>query len=139
MAIERTLSMVKPDAVAAGNQWRILEHFRENGLNVVAIRRIHLTVPQAQSFYAVHKERSFYNDLVAFMTEGPIYAQILEGENAVAHHREVMGATNPKEAKAGTVRALYATNIERNACHGSDSPDNAAIEIAFFFAGSSLL
>ncbi|MCP4872295.1 MAG: nucleoside-diphosphate kinase [Proteobacteria bacterium] len=139
MAIERTLSMIKPDAVAAGNQWAILEHFRESGLNVVAIKRIHLTQAQAQAFYAVHAERPFYGSLVKFMTEGPIYAQLLEGENAVAHHRAVMGATNPAEAAEGTVRKLYATNIERNACHGSDSLKNAAIESAFFFSGSEIV
>ncbi len=139
MSIERTLSMIKPDAVSAGNQWKILNHFAESGLQVVAIRKIHLSQAQAEEFYAVHRERPFYSSLVAFMTEGPIFAQILEGENAVAHHREVMGATNPADAAEGTVRKLYATNIERNACHGSDSLDNAAKEIAFFFAGSSLL
>ena len=139
-SIERTLSIIKPDAAAQpGVSGEILARFERAGLEIIAMKKIRLSEELARGFYAVHKERSFYNDLVAFMTEGPIYAQILEGENAGAHHREVMGATNPKEAKAGTVRALYATNIERNACHGSDSPDNAAIEIAFFFAGSSLL
>jgi nucleoside-diphosphate kinase len=139
MSIERTLSMIKPDAVAAGNQWSILEHFRESGLEVIAIKRFHLTRAQAESFYAVHKERPFYDSLVTFMTEGPIYAQILEGEGAVLHHRSVMGATNPAEAADGTVRKLYATNIERNACHGSDSVENAATEIAFFFTGAELV
>ncbi len=139
MAIERTLSMIKPDAVAAGNAGNILQHFEDNGLRIVACKKTRLSVPQAQAFYAVHKERPFYNDLVAFMTEGPIFAQVLEGENAVLHHREVMGATNPEQAADGTIRKLYATNIERNACHGSDSTDNAAIEIAFFFSERELI
>lgn len=139
MAIERTLSMIKPDAVAAGNQWAILEHFRESGLNVVAIKKLQLTQAQAETFYAVHAEKGFFGSLIKFMTEGPIYAQILEGENAILHHREVMGKTNPAEAAEGTVRKLYATNIERNACHGSDSPENAAIEIGFFFSGRELV
>ncbi len=138
MAIERTLSMIKPDAVSAGKQWAILEHFREAGLEVVAIKKIHLTKTQAEQFYAVHRERPFFGSLVSFMTEGPIFAQVLQGENAVAHHRAVMGATNPAEAAEGTVRKLYATNIERNACHGSDSLENAAIETAFFFSGAEL-
>ncbi len=139
MAIERTLSMIKPDAVAAGNAGNILQHFEDNGLRIVACKKTRLSLAQAQSFYAVHKERPFYNDLVAFMTEGPIFAQVLEGENAVAHHRSVMGATNPAQADEGTVRKLYATNIERNACHGSDSAENAAIEIAFFFSQAELI
>ena len=139
MAIERTLSMIKPDAVAAGNAGNILQHFEDNGLRIVACKKTQLTVAQAKVFYAVHAERPFYNDLVAFMTEGPIFAQVLEGENAVAHHRSVMGATNPKDADEGTIRKLYATNIERNACHGSDSTENAAIEIAFFFSQRDLI
>ena len=139
MAIERTLSMIKPDAVAAGNAGNILQHFEDNGLRIVACKRTRLSVAQAQAFYAVHKERPFYNDLVAFMTEGPIFAQVLEGENAVSHHRAVMGATNPANADEGTIRKLYATSIERNACHGSDSLENAAIEIAFFFSQQDLL
>ena len=139
MAIERTLSMIKPDAVAAGNAGNILQHFEDNGLRIVACKKTRLTVPQAQAFYAVHAARPFYNDLVAFMTEGPIFAQLLEGENAVAHHRAIMGATNPKDADEGTIRKLYATNIERNACHGSDSVENAGIEAAFFFSGSELI
>ena len=139
MSVERTLSIVKPDAVAAGNVGAILHHFETNGLKLVASKRLTLSTNQARAFYAVHRERPFYNDLVAFMTEGPVFVSVLEGENAVNHHRELMGATNPAEAAPGTVRAQYATNIERNACHGSDSPENAAIELSFFFATSELL
>jgi len=139
MAIERTLSMIKPDAVRAGNAGNILQHFEDNGLKIVACRRLQLSQAQAEAFYAVHAERPFYGSLVEFMTSGPIFAQVLEGENAVAHHRAVMGATNPDEADEGTIRKLYATNIEMNACHGSDSLENAANEISFFFAGSNLL
>ena len=139
MAIERTLSMIKPDAVRAGNAGNILQHFEDNGLKIVACRRLQLSQAQAEAFYAVHAERPFYGSLVEFMTSGPIFAQVLEGENAVAHHRSVMGATNPDEADEGTIRKLYATNIEMNACHGSDSLENAAQEISFFFAGSNLL
>ena len=139
MAIERTLSMIKPDAVAAGKAGAILQHFEDNGLRIVACKKTRLTEAQAKAFYAVHAERPFYGELVEFMTEGPIFAQVLEGENAVAHHREVMGATNPAEAAEGTIRKLYAESIGRNACHGSDSLENAAIEIAFFFSETDLL
>jgi len=139
VSVERTLSIVKPDAVAAGNVGAILHHFETNGLKLVASKRLTLSTNQARAFYAVHRERPFYNDLVAFMTEGPVFVSVLEGENAVNHHRALMGATNPAEAAPGTVRAQYATNIERNACHGSDSPENAAIELSFFFATSELL
>lgn len=133
MAIERTLSMIKPDAVRAGNAGNILQHFEDNGLKIVACRRMQLSQERAQEFYSVHAERPFYGSLVEFMTSGPIFAQVLEGENAVGHHRSVMGATNPDEAAEGTIRKLYATNIEMNACHGSDSVENAATEIEFFF------
>jgi nucleoside-diphosphate kinase len=139
MAIERTLSMIKPDAVAAGNAGNILQHFEDNGLRIVACKRTRLSRAQAEAFYAVHAERPFYGSLVDFMTEGPIFAQVLEGENAVLHHREVMGATNPEQAAEGTIRKLYATSIERNACHGSDSAENAANEIAFFFSEAELI
>ena len=139
MAIERTLSMIKPDAVAAGNAGNILQHFEDNGLRVVACKKMQLSRAQAEAFYAVHAERGFYAELVEFMTEGPIFVQVLEGENAVLHHRAVMGATNPAEADEGTIRKLYAENIGRNACHGSDSAENAANEIAFFFAASTIL
>jgi len=139
MAIQRTLSIVKPDAVAAGNAGSILQQFEDKGLKIVACKRTSLSDAQARAFYSVHSERPFYNDLVAFMTEGPVFVSVLEGENAVDYHRSVMGATNPAEAAPGTIRAQYATNIERNACHGSDSVDNAAIEISFFFSTSELL
>ena len=139
MSADRTLLMIKPDAVAAGNAGNILQHFEDKGLSVIACRRLRLSRGQAEAFYAVHKERPFYGSLVEFMTSGPIFAQVLEGEDAVRYHRSVMGATNPEEAEPGTVRKLYATNIERNACHGSDSLENAAQEIAFFFSGSELL
>jgi nucleoside-diphosphate kinase len=139
MAIERTLSIIKPDAVAAGNAGAILQHFSDKGLKIVACKMTQLSQAQAEAFYAVHAARPFYKDLVAFMTEGPVFVQVLEADNAVLYHREVMGATNPEQAAEGTVRKLYATNIERNACHGSDSLENAANEISFFFAGSDLL
>lgn len=133
MAIERTLTMIKPDATAAGNTGNILAHFEKEGFKIVAFKKLKLTQEQAEDFYAVHKERPFFGDLVKFMTEGPITAACLERENAIAGLREVMGATNSKEAAEGTIRNLYGTDIERNAVHGSDSPENAAIEIAFHF------
>ena len=139
MSIQRTLSIVKPDAVAAGKAGAILQHFEDKGLKIVACKKPRLSEAQARSFYAVHQERPFYDDLVSFMTEGPVFVSVLEAENAVAYHRSVMGATNPAEAEEGTVRAMYATNIERNACHGSDSEENAAIEISFFFSSAELL
>lgn len=139
MAIERTLSMIKPDAVAAGNAGNILQHFEDNGLRIVACKKTQLSLAQAQAFYAVHAARPFYGELVEFMTEGPVFAQVLEGEDAVATHRKVMGATNPAEADEGTIRKLYAESIGRNACHGSDSLENAKSEIAFFFSASELI
>ncbi len=138
MATERTLSIVKPDAVAKDVIGSVVAKLEGAGLRVVAQRMMKLTEDQARAFYAVHKERPFYNDLVAFMTEGPVVVQILEGENAIVKNREVMGATNPEQADAGTIRAEFGTNIERNACHGSDSPENAAIECAFFFSSSEI-
>jgi nucleoside-diphosphate kinase len=138
MAIERTLSIVKPDAVSKNVIGGVVQKLEEGGLKVVAQRMVRLTEAQARAFYAVHKERPFYNDLVAFMTEGPVVVQVLEGEGAIARNREIMGATNPEEAADGTIRKLYGTNIERNACHGSDSPENAAIECAFFFSTAEL-
>ena len=137
--MERTFSIIKPDAVAAGRAGAILQHFEDKGLRIVASKRTRLSQAQARAFYAVHKERPFYDSLVAFMTEGPVFVSVLEAENAVAYHREVMGATNPSDAAPGTVRALYGSSIERNSCHGSDSPENASIEIGFFFAGAELL
>ncbi len=139
MAIERTLTMIKPDATAAGNSGNILALLEKEGFKIVGMKKAQLTRKQAEAFYAVHRERPFYGDLVKFMTEGPITAACLERDNAIAKLREVMGATNSKEADAGTIRNLYGTDIERNAVHGSDSPENAAIEIAFHFNSSELV
>ena len=133
MAIERTLSIVKPDAVAKNKIGAIYNRFEEAGLRIVAARMMHLTKTQAQAFYAVHKERPFYNDLVAFMTSGPVMVQVLEGENAIEMNRKIMGATNPATAAPGTIRADFASDVEQNAVHGSDAPETAAEEIAFFF------
>jgi len=132
--MERTLTIIKPDSVEAGNTGKILAHLEGAGFKIVAIRRLHLTESQAKAFYEVHKERPFYNDLVAFMTSGPVFPAILERENAVLGLRETMGATNPAEADEGTVRKLFGTSIERNGIHGSDSQENAEIESRFFFA-----
>lgn len=133
MAVEHTLSIIKPDAVAKNVIGQIYSRFEAAGLNVVAARMMHLSDAQAGEFYAVHKERPFYKDLVAFMTSGPVMVQVLEGENAIAAHRDVMGATNPADAAPGTIRADFATSIDENACHGSDAAETAAQEIAFFF------
>ena len=135
MASERTLSIIKPDATRRNLTGRINAKFEEAGLRIVAQKRLQLTQAQAGAFYAVHKERPFYKDLVSFMTSGPVVVQVLEGENAVARNREVMGATNPANADEGTIRKVHAESIEANSVHGSDSAENAAIEIAFFFAG----
>jgi len=134
MAVENTLSIIKPDAVAKNVIGEIYAMFEKAGLQVVAARMMHLSEEQAGAFYAVHKERPFYNDLVSFMTSGPVIVQVLQGENAIAKHREVMGATNPAEADEGTVRKRFASSIDENACHGSDAPETAAEEIKFFFA-----
>ena len=133
MAVERTLSIIKPDAVAKNIIGKIYSRFESNGLKIVAAKMKHLTREEAEGFYAVHKERPFFADLVKFMTSGPVMIQVLEGENAVAKNRELMGATNPKEAAPGTVRADFASSIDANAVHGSDSLANAAIEVAYFF------
>ena len=133
MAIERTFSIIKPDAVAANNIGGVTAKLEAAGLRVIASKMMRLTDAQAKAFYAVHKERPFYGDLVKFMTEGPVVVQVLEGENAIAKNREVMGATNPEKAAEGTIRKTFATNIERNAVHASDPPETAAVEIAFFF------
>jgi nucleoside-diphosphate kinase len=138
MAIERTFSIIKPDAVAKNVIGPITAKLEAAGLRVVASKMVRLTEMQARAFYAVHKERPFYTDLVKFMTEGPVVVQVLEGENAVARNREVMGATNPDKADAGTIRKEFATNIERNAVHGSDAQDTAKDEIAFFFSTAEL-
>ena len=138
MAIERTFSIIKPDAVAANAIGGVTAKLEAAGLRILASKMVRLTQAQAQAFYAVHKERGFYNDLVTFMTEGPVVVQVLEGENAVAKNREVMGATNPEKADAGTIRKEFATNIERNAVHGSDAQETAKEEIAFFFSTAEL-
>mgnify|MGYP000669632538 FL=1 len=138
MAIERTISIVKPDAVDKNVIGKIYSRFEENGLRIVAAKMKHLSVREAQEFYAVHKERPFYDSLVAFMTSGPVMIQVLEGENAVAKNRELMGATNPAEAAPGTIRADFAESLSVNAVHGSDSLENAAIEIAYFFSQSEI-
>ncbi|HYW04549.1 MAG TPA: nucleoside-diphosphate kinase [Gammaproteobacteria bacterium] len=134
MPVERTLSIVKPDAVAKNLIGEIYSRFEKGGLRVVAARMMQLTRSQAEAFYDVHRERPFFHDLVAFMTSGPVMVQMLEGENAIARNRELMGATNPKEAAAGTIRADFAESIDANAVHGSDAPETASREIAFFFA-----
>jgi len=134
MALERTLSIIKPDAVARDLIGTIYARFEKAGLRIVAARMMHLSREQAQAFYAVHKERPFYASLVAFMTSGPVMVQVLEGENAIARNRELMGATDPSKAAAATIRADFASSVEANAVHGSDGPDTAAVEIAFFFA-----
>lgn len=138
MALERTFSIIKPDAVAANKIGGITAKFEAAGLRILASKMVRLTEAQAKAFYAVHAERPFYNDLVKFMTEGPVIVQVLEGEGAVAKNRQVMGATNPEKADAGTIRKEFATNIERNAVHGSDAPETAKEEIAFFFSTAEL-
>jgi len=138
MATERTLSIIKPDAVAKNVIGPIIAKLEHGGLRVVAAKMLRLTDAQAKAFYAVHKDRPFYGDLVRFMTEGPVVVQVLEGDNAIAKNREVMGATNPEKAATGTIRKEFATNIERNAVHGSDGPETAREEIAFFFSTAEL-
>ncbi|MGI2027348.1 nucleoside-diphosphate kinase [Endozoicomonas acroporae] len=138
MAVERTLSIIKPDAVAKSVIGKILARFEQAGLQVVATRMIHLSDELAGGFYAEHKERPFYQDLVAFMTSGPVVVSVLEGENAVALNRELMGATNPKDAAEGTIRADFAETIDENAVHGSDSVTSAEREVAYFFEGSEI-
>ncbi|MBF0803066.1 MULTISPECIES: nucleoside-diphosphate kinase [Neisseria] len=138
MAIERTISIIKPDAVAKDVIGQIYSRFENNGLRIIAAKMKHLSTKEAQDFYAVHKDRPFFADLVAFMTGGPVMIQVLEGENAVVKNRELMGATNPKEAAAGTIRADFAESIDANAVHGSDSLENAAKEIAYFFSESEI-
>jgi nucleoside-diphosphate kinase len=138
MAVERTLSIIKPDAVAKNVIGEIYSRFEKAGLQVVASRMMHLSDEQAGEFYAVHKERPFYGDLVSFMTSGPVQVQALEGENAIAVHRDVMGATNPADAAPGTIRADFASSIDENACHGSDAADTAAQEIEFFFGSDGV-
>ncbi len=138
MAVQRTLSIVKPDAVGKDVIGRIYSRFEDNGLRIIAAKMLHLSEPVAGGFYAEHRERPFFRDLVAFMTSGPVMVQVLEGEDAVARNRELMGATNPKEADAGTIRADFASTIDANAVHGSDSEASSAREIAYFFAASEV-
>ena len=135
---QRTLTIIKPDSVEKGNTGKIIAHLENEGFRIIAGRMMHLTEAQARSFYAVHKDRPFYNDLVAYMTSGPVWPLALERDDAVSYLRKVMGATNPAEADDGTIRALYGESIERNAIHGSDSPENAAIEVSFFFSAAEL-
>ncbi len=139
MATERTLSILKPDATRRNLTGKINTLLEGAGLRIVAQKRIHMTTAQAESFYGVHAARPFFRDLVTFMTSGPVVVQVLEGENAVARNREVMGATNPANADEGTIRKLFAENIEANSVHGSDSLENAAIEIAYFFSGCEIV
>ena len=139
MAIEHTFSIINPDATRRNLTGKINAMLEDAGLRIVAQRRIHLSTAQAQAFYAVHAERPFYNDLVSFMTSGPVVVQVLEGDGAIAKNREVMGATNPADAAEGTIRKSFAENIEANSVHGSDSAENAAIEIAYFFAGTEIV
>ena len=135
MAIQRTLSIIKPDAVAKNVIGKIVSRFEAAGLKIVAAKLVHLSRNEAEQFYAVHKERPFFKDLVEFMISGPVFVQVLEGENAIAKNRDLMGATDPKKAAAGTIRADFADSIDANAVHGSDAPETAANEVAFFFAG----
>jgi len=138
MAVERTLSIIKPDAVAKNVIGKIYSRFESKGLKIVASKMQHLSQEKAEGFYAEHKERPFFGDLVKFMTSGPVVVQVLEGENAIATHRDLMGATNPKEAEEGTIRADFADSIDANAVHGSDSSESAAREISYFFAEEDL-
>ena len=138
MAIQRTLSIIKPDAVAKNVIGKIYSRFETNGLKVVAARMVHLSQQEAEGFYAVHRERPFFRDLVAFMISGPVMIQVLEGEDAVRKNRDLMGATDPKKAEKGTIRADFAESIDANAVHGSDAPETAAVEIAYFFPASQV-
>lgn len=139
MALERTFSIIKPDATRRNLTGKIVAKFEEAGLRVIASRRIHMTREQAEGFYAVHKDRPFFGELVEFMMSGPVVIQVLEGEGAIARNREIMGATNPAEAAAGTIRAEFAESIGENSVHGSDGPDTAKEEIAFFFDDAELV
>jgi nucleoside-diphosphate kinase len=138
MGVERTLSIIKPDAVARNDIGKIVDRFETNGLRVVACRMMHLSKERAEGFYAVHKARPFYDDLCTYMSSGPVLVQVLEGEAAIARNRDIMGATNPADAAPGTIRADFAESLERNSVHGSDSPETAASEIAFFFSDDDI-
>ena len=139
MATERTFSIIKPDATARNLTGQIIARFEKAGLRIVASKRIHMTREQAEGFYAVHKERPFFNELVSFMISGPVVVQVLEGENAIARNREIMGTTNPADADAGTIRKDFAESIEANSVHGSDAPETAAEEIKFFFTDAEIV
>ena len=139
MATERTFSIIKTDATARNLTGQIIARFEEAGLRIVASKRIHMTREQAEGFYAVHKERPFFNDLVSFMISGPVVVQVLEGDNAIVRNREIMGATNPADADAGTIRKDFAESIEANSVHGSDAPETAAEEIKFFFTDAEIV
>ncbi|MBM3275980.1 MAG: nucleoside-diphosphate kinase [Candidatus Sericytochromatia bacterium] len=139
MAVERTFSIIKPDATRRNLTGKINARFEENGLRIVAQKRLWMSRQQAEQFYAVHKARPFFDGLCTFMTSGPVVVQVLEGDNAIARNREIMGATNPANAAAGTIRKDFAESIEANSVHGSDSPENAAIEIAYFFSGTEIV
>ncbi len=138
MALERTLSIVKPDGVSRNLIGEVYRRFENAGLSIVAARMLHLSQREAEGFYAVHRERPFFKDLVRYMTSGPVVVQVLQGENAIARNREIMGATDPKKAAAGTIRADFALSIEQNVVHGSDAPETAAVEIAYFFSTTEL-
>ena len=138
MALERTFSIIKPDATKRNLTGKIIDRFESNGLRVVASKRLHMSREQAEGFYAVHKERPFFGELVSFMISGPVVVQVLEGENAIAKNREIMGATNPADADEGTIRKDFAESIEANSVHGSDSLENAKIEIDFFFSADEI-
>ena len=138
MAIERTISIIKPDGIEKNLMGEICLRFEQNGLQIIAARMMHLSKEQAEQFYAVHKDRPFYNDLVAYMTSGPVMVQVLEGKNAVDANRDIMGATDPADAAPGTIRADFAASIEENVVHGSDAPETAVQEISFFFAANEI-
>ncbi len=137
--MERTLSIIKPDAVSKGVMGKIIDRFESEGIRIVAMKMIRLTKKEAQAFYAVHRDKPFYDSLTDFMSSGPIVVMVLEGENVIAKNREIMGATNPKDAKPGTIRYEFATDVEKNAVHGSDSPQTAMEEISFFFSKYELI
>ena len=139
MAIERTFSIIKPDATKRNLTGKIIDRFESNGLRVVASKRLHMSREQAEGFYAVHKERPFFGELVSFMISGPVVVQVLEGENAISKNREIMGATNPADADEGTIRKDFAESIEANSVHGSDAPETAAEEIKFFFSDDEIV
>jgi len=139
MALERTFSIIKPDATKRNLTGKIIDRFESNGLRVVASKRLHMSREQAEGFYAVHKERPFFGELVSFMISGPVVVQVLEGENAIAKNREIMGATNPADADEGTIRKDFAESIEANSVHGSDAPETAAEEIRFFFSDDEIV